>query len=274
LSVNGNIIVKSSYSRFRKGDVVEFEIDSIEQVSAEPEEMDLCIIFENDDFLIVDKPAGLVVHPGAGNSHGTLVNGLVHYLGVSAHGKGVRPGLVHRIDKDTTGLLAVAKNEDAFEKLQERFAKHDIHREYLALVGGRLKVKKDTVYTYHGRDPNNRLRFSAKVKKGRKAVTHYEVIEEYPYASLIKLTLETGRTHQIRMHMSHLGHPVLNDALYGGICKTSDSRLNKLLVDSKRQLLHAASLGFNFKGEQYFFKSDLPLDFEKIKTFLENISGG
>ncbi len=274
LSVNGRIILKSSFSKFKKGDEVEFEIDPLEQISAEPEKMELDIVFENEDFLIVDKPPGLVVHPGAGNYRGTLVNGLVYHLGKNGPGKDFRPGLVHRIDKDTSGLLVVAKNEKTFEELQQKFLKHDIEREYIALVSGKMKKIEDTIETWHGRDPFNRLRFSAKVKKGRKAVTHYRVTAEYPHATLVKVTLETGRTHQIRMHMAHTGHPVVNDALYGGISKTSDVKLNKLLKTSGRQLLHAKKLGFNISGEHYSFSSELPGDFLSIISYLDNISGG
>jgi len=271
--VNGKIVLKSSFNKFKKGDLVEFEVDPIEQISVKPEKMDINIIFENDDFLVVDKHPGLVVHPGAGNPRGTLVNGLMYHMDKNFPGKKYRPGLVHRIDKDTSGLLVVAKNENIFEELQSKFAKHDIDREYHALVSGKLKKKKETIDTFHSRDPNNRLRFSANVNKGRKAVTHYEVVDEYPHASLVKVTLETGRTHQIRVHMSHIGHPVLNDTLYGGICKTSDIGLNKLLSLSGRQLLHAGKLGFFVSGKQYCFVSEFPKDFGCVKSYLENISG-
>jgi 23S rRNA pseudouridine1911/1915/1917 synthase len=274
LSINGSIVLKSSYSKLRKGDVVEFEIDPVDQISAEPEKMELVIVFENENFLIVEKPAGLVVHPGAGNPKGTLVNGLVYYLGSSAPGQDSRPGLVHRIDKDTSGLLVVAKNTSSFEELQVKFTKHSIKREYTALVSGKLKEKKGTIDTYHGRDPNNRLKFSAAVRKGRRAVTHYEVAEEYSHGSLIKLRLETGRTHQIRMHMSHIGHPVMNDVLYGGACKTSDAGLNKLLSASGRHLLHAGKLGFDLYGTKFIFDSELPDDFKNVIIYLEKRAGG
>ncbi len=273
-SVNGNIILKSSYSRFRRGDVIELEIEPVEQISVEPENIDLNISFENGNFLIIDKPAGLVVHPGAGNPGGTLVNGLMYYLGDSVFEEKIRPGLVHRIDKDTSGLLVVAKNMNAFEELQTKFSNHDIEREYTALVSGKLKKKKGTVDTFHGRDPGNRLRFSAKLSGGRRAVTHYKVVEEYPYASLLKIKLETGRTHQIRMHMSHIGHPVVNDVLYGGVCKTSDKKLNQLLASSGRQLLHAGKLGFSIFGEHFSFESSLHEDMQSIISYLDNISGG
>ena len=275
LSVNGKIVTKCSFSKFAKGDTLEFEAEAPEQVSAEPENIPLDIVFENDDFLIVNKPAGLLVHPGNGHPKGTLLNGLVNYLDLQERSKddpNFRAGLVHRIDKDTTGLLVVAKNEKTLTELQEKFSRHDIVREYTCLVWGKLKESKGTIETFHGRDPNNRLRFSPNVKNGRKAVTHYEVITEFKYASLLKITLETGRTHQIRMHMNCLGHPILNDELYGGLRKSPDAPLNKLLAASGRQMLHAGTLGFTLSGKDFLFKSPLPEDMETVKKHLENIS--
>ena len=275
LSVNGKIVTKCSFSKFAKGDTVEFEADAPEQVSAEPEDIPLNIVFENEDFLIVNKPAGLLVHPGNGHPKGTLLNGLVNYLNLEERSKedpAFRAGLVHRIDKDTTGLLVVAKNEKTLTELQEKFSRHDIVREYTCIVWGKLKDAKGTVETFHGRDPANRLRFSPNVKNGRKAVTHYEVVTEFKYASLLKITLETGRTHQIRMHTSYLGHPILNDELYGGSRKSPDPVLNKLLATSGRQMLHAGTLGFTLSGKEFLFTSPLPEDMETVKKHLENIS--
>ncbi|MBR6421185.1 RluA family pseudouridine synthase [bacterium] len=275
LSVNGKILTKSSSSKFSKGDLFEFEADAPEQLSAEPEDIPLDIVFENDDFLIVNKPAGLLVHPGSGHSKGTLLNGLVNYLNLQDKSKdnpNFRAGLVHRIDKDTTGLLVIAKNEKTLTELQEKFSRHDIVREYTCIVWGKLKEPKGTVETFHGRDPKNRLRFSPNVTNGRKAVTHYEVVTEFKYASLLKITLETGRTHQIRMHMNYLGHPILNDELYGGLRKSPDPLLNKLLATSGRQLLHAGTLGFQFSGKDFIFTSPLPEDMKAVKEYLENIS--
>jgi len=277
LSINGKITTKSSICKLAKGDLIEFEIDSPEQVSAEPEDIPLDIVFENDNFLIVNKPAGLLVHPGNGHPKGTLLNGIVRHLNLEEkafRSPDFRAGLVHRIDKDTSGLLVVAKNEKTLEELSEKFARHDIKREYTCIVWGKLKDRKGTVATFHGRDPKNRLRFSPDVKNGRKAVTHYEVIDEYKYASLLRITLETGRTHQIRMHMKFLGHPIVNDELYGGLRKSPDSPLNKLLAASGRQLLHAGVLGFSISGEDFLFKSDLPDDMNIIRQYFETISGG
>ncbi|MBP5202713.1 RluA family pseudouridine synthase [bacterium] len=275
LSVNGKILTKCSFSKFSKGDVFEFEADAPEQVPAEPEEIPLDIVFENEEFIIVNKPAGLLVHPGNGHPNGTMLNGIINYLNLQDKPKNdpnFRAGLVHRIDKDTSGLLVVAKTEKTLTELQEKFSRHDIVREYTCIVWGKLKETKGTVETFHGRDPANRLRFSPNVKNGRKAVTHYEVVEEFKYASLLKITLETGRTHQIRMHMNYLGHPILNDELYGGSRKSPDPVLNKLLAASGRQLLHAGTLGFTLSGREFLFTSPLAEDIKTIKDHLENIS--
>lgn len=275
LTVNGKTVTKNSFSRFFRKDTIEIEIDPPEKMSVEPEEMDLNIVFENELFLIVNKPAGLVVHPGAGNHSGTLINGILHYLNFSENvGESFRPGLVHRIDKNTSGLLVVAKCLDSFDKLTNLFSKHNIQREYVCIVGGKLREKEGIIETFHGRDPKNRLRFSSNVENGRKAITHYRVVEEYSFASLVKLRLETGRTHQIRMHMKHLGHPILNDEVYGGIIKTSDKGLNLLLSKSGRQLLHAEMLGFELSGEKYCFKAEPPSDMKAVLDYLGFLNGG
>ena len=275
LSVNDKILTKSSFSKFSKGDVFEFEADAPEQLSAEPEDIPLDIVFENEDFMIVNKPAGLLVHPGNGHPNGTMLNGLTNYLNLQNKLKNdpnFRAGLVHRIDKDTSGLLVVAKTENTLTELQEKFSRHDIVREYTCIVWGKLKDTEGTLETFHGRDPKNRLKFSPFVSNGRKAVTHYEVIEEFKYASLLKITLETGRTHQIRMHMNYLGHPILNDELYGCLRKSPDAQLNRLLAASGRQLLHAGTLGFTLSGHDFLFKTPIPEDMKTIKEYLENIS--
>ncbi|HRZ78662.1 MAG TPA: RluA family pseudouridine synthase [bacterium] len=278
LSVNGIVVSKNSFRKFPERALVEFEIEPIDEISAEPEEMELKIVFENSDFLIIDKPAGLVVHPGAGNKSGTLINGVLFHLaggpGFVKKGDPLRPGLVHRIDKDTSGLLVVAKNTKAFEELSSKFAVHDIEREYRCVVFGKMPEEKGRIETFHGRDPHNRLKFSPDVKNGRKAVTNYTVEAGYKYCSVLNVKLETGRTHQIRMHMSHAGHPIVNDALYGGVRKTPDAVLNGLFNISGRQLLHAGRLGFKLFGKDYSFSSDVPDDMKKVIDHLESISGG
>lgn len=277
LMINGKIITKASFNRLKKGSTIELELEPDEELSAEPQDIPLEILFENSDFLIVNKPAGMLVHPGAGHPSSTLLNGIVFHLASLSDGseaaKQPRAGLVHRIDKDTSGILVVAKNEKTMEALSEKFSRHDIRREYTCFVWGRMKEERGTIETLHGRDPKNRLKFSPNVENGRRAVTHYEVVNEFPSVSELKITLETGRTHQIRMHMSALGHPIVNDELYGGLRKAVDPKLNKLLTDSGRQLLHAGLLGFTLSGRDYAFSSPLPGDMQAIKDYLTTITG-
>lgn len=266
--VNGAVLAKNSFSRFHAGDIIEAEIEPLEELSLAPEAMELSIPFENDRFIIIDKPAGLVVHPAPGHPRGTLMNGIMHHLGATA-GSGVRPGLVHRIDKDTSGLLVIARSSGAFEALAALFATHDIVRSYTALVWGHFTEKKGTIRTGHARDPQNRLRFYPSKNSGRIAVTHYEVTEEYALATRLTLRLETGRTHQIRMHMRHLGHPVVNDELYEGVRRTGRPALDKVLGTAPRQMLHARELGFMLDGKEWHFKSALPADMEVVNAALK-----
>ena len=246
----------------------------------EPEEMDLNIIFEDDDILVLNKPPGLVVHPGIGNYTGTLVNGLAYYLHkdlpVMEGNAPDRPGLVHRIDKDTSGLLVIGKHEYALSMLARQFYDHSIQREYVALVWGVPEPSKGTVHTNLGRNPRNRMQMSAfplEEEEGKEAITHYEVLEDLYYVSLVKCRLETGRTHQIRVHMKHLGCPVFQDARYGGdrIIKGTIFSKYKQFVDNcfslcQRQALHARTLGFvhPVSGENMFFEAPLPEDMASV----------
>ncbi len=269
LLLNGNVLKKNSFSKFRKGDLIEFEIEPLEQLSLKPQKMELDIVFENEDFLIVNKPFGLVVHPAPGHPDKTLLNGIFYHLNKS-ESQDIRPGLVHRIDKDTSGLLVVAKNERTFNELSKLFAKHNIEREYTAFIWGTLKEDFGTISTLHGRDLKNRKKFSVNVKKGRVAITHFKVEEIFPFISIVKLNLETGRTHQIRVHMAHLGHPVVNDETYGGVRKTGKSQLDKLLLQNKRQFLHAGKLGFTLRGKKFLFEKEIPEDMKQTRDFLLN----
>lgn len=266
--LNGAVLIKNSFSRFRAGDVVEAEIEPLEELSLDPEPIPLAIVFENDLFLIVDKPAGMVVHPAPGHPRGTLMNGIMHHLG-AASGGGVRPGLVHRIDKDTSGLLVIARSSAAFEELAALFAAHDIERSYTALVWGHFSTPTGTIRTGHARDPKNRLRFYPSKNSGRMAVTHYEVTGEYPLASRLTLKLETGRTHQIRMHMRHIGHPVVNDELYEGVRKNGRPALDRVLAAHRRQMLHARELGFTLGGKRWHFESAVPADMKEVDAALK-----
>lgn len=267
--VNGRAIPQNSFARFGARDLIEADIEPLEELTLAPEPVPLDIVFENESFLIINKPAGLVVHPAPGHPSGTLMNGVMRHLGATA-GEGVRPGLVHRIDKDTSGLLVVARRPDALEELAERFAAHDIVRSYTALVWGRLPERKGTIRTGHGRDPHNRLRFAPIEGAERTAVTHYEVVAEYPAVSRLLLRLETGRTHQIRMHLKHLNHPIVNDELYGGLRKSGRPPLDALLARHPRQLLHAGELGFTVGGRSWRFEAPLPADMAAVVAALDN----
>jgi 23S rRNA pseudouridine1911/1915/1917 synthase len=272
------------------GQAVRIEVPPPEPAIPEPENIPLEIVYEDAELIVIDKPAGLVVHPGAGNWTGTLVNALLHHCKDSLSGIGgvERPGIVHRLDKDTSGLLVVAKNDKAHRHLAEQFADHgrtgDLERSYFALVWGVPNRPHATVDAPIDRDPRHREKMHVcKPGKGREAVTHWELIQTFgdpkaPIVSLIRCTLETGRTHQIRVHMAHIGHPVLGDPLYGTGYKTKSVLLPELARDRlqalERQALHAAHLAFEHpvSGKILSFDSDLPDDLRQLVESLQNPS--
>lgn len=237
-----------------------------------PEAMPLDIVYEDAYLLVLNKPAGLVVHPAHGNWTGTLLNGLVHHFqSLPANADG-RPGLVHRIDKDTSGLLVVAKHDETLTKLAKQFFDHTIERTYLALVWGEPKEQKGTIHVNLGRSLKDRRVTEAipDGSRGKEAITHYKVLQNYYYVSLVQCNLETGRTHQIRAHMKYLGHPLFNDEMYGGdkILRGTVFSKYKAFVENcfqllPRQALHAKSLGFThpMTGEWLQFECPLPTDF-------------
>ncbi len=241
-----------------------------------PENIPVNIVYEDDDLLVVNKAAGMVVHPGHGNFSGTLQNALLYYLNQKpAAGSDQKPFLVHRIDKDTSGIMLVACNELAQTRLARQFFDHTIERSYTALVWGNFADDEGTIDAPLGRDPRNRLiqAVSRDPALGRRAVTHYRVLERFGYVTLIECRLETGRTHQIRVHMSHIGHPLFNDESYGGsvILKGTTFSRYKQFVENcfalmPRQALHATSLGFEHPTTRQwmFFKSDFPADFSVV----------
>jgi len=249
---------------------------------AEPEAQDipLDVVFEDEHLIIIDKPAGLVVHPAPGNPDMTLVNALIAHCGESLKGIGgvARPGIVHRLDKETSGLMVAAKTERTHKALSKLFAKRDITRSYLALVRGRPNPRKGLVDANLDRSRHNRKKMTVTKTSGRHAVTHFEVQKSYgpsdePWASLTKCRLETGRTHQIRVHMTHIGHPVVGDPLYGsGMKLKGGKRAPDALRTFPRQALHAAELGFTHPvtGDTLHFKSPLPDDFSNLINELEN----
>ncbi|HIQ85044.1 MAG TPA: RluA family pseudouridine synthase [Candidatus Cryptobacteroides excrementigallinarum] len=270
----GDVPVKANYM-VRPGDVIRFVMPYRRRgLEILPQEIPLDIVYEDDDVLVVNKPAGMVVHPGHGHFEGTLINALAHHLGIAQgpDAEDERMGiLVHRIDKDTSGLLAVAKNDESQLRLARQFYDHSIDRRYVAIVWGNVKDDEGTVDMNICRDPNDRLRFRVTddPEKGKHAVTHYRVLERFGFITLIECRLETGRTHQIRVHMSSLGYPIFNDGRYGG------SEIRKGTIYSKyrqfiancfeicpRQALHAATLGFAHPrtGLWLQFESPLPED--------------
>ena len=264
LLVNGKSM-KPSYS-VTEEDVVTFCIQEPIEASVEPENIPLDILYEDDDLLVVNKPKGMVVHPAAGHSSHTLVNALMYHCKNQLSGiNGVlRPGIVHRIDRDTSGSLVVCKNDKAHRMLGQAFKEHSIKRKYYGIVMGRLKEMQGTVDAPIGRHPVQRKRMSVVPveKGGKRAVTHYKVLEQFERYALCEFTLETGRTHQIRVHMSSLHHPLLGDEIYGG------KEYQQL-----GQILHAKILGFTHPstGEYMEFDCELPEYFQKCLAKIENM---
>ena len=259
--LNGAPAAKNA--RLREGDRVEAAEPPPEVLDVKPQNIPLDIVYEDQDLLVVNKPKGMVVHPAAGNPDGTLVNALLFHCGDSLSGINgvIRPGIVHRIDKDTSGLLIVAKNDRAHQSLAEQIAVHSFTRIYNAVVYGIVKEEEGTVSAPIGRHPTDRKRMAVLSSGGREAVTHYRVLERFPGFTLVECRLETGRTHQIRVHMAHIGHPVAGDPVYGP---------KKCITELQGQCLHARVIGFIHPatGEYLEFDSGLPPYFER---FLEKL---
>lgn len=236
---------------------------------AAPQDIPLSIAYEDEYLIVVDKPAGMVVHPAAGNRDGTLVNALLHHCAGQLSGIGgvARPGIVHRIDKDTSGLLVVAKSDAAHEGLASQFADHIVHRRYLAVCGGHPDPAEGTIAGRIGRSDANRKKMAVldpKATRGKHAVTHYRCIERFAAATLIECRLETGRTHQVRVHCASIGHALLGDPVYGNASRAVRPILNGLSF--KRQALHAAQLGFKhpLSSQQLSFSAPLPTDMAEL----------
>ena len=256
-----------------EGDRIEIEIPEAVPTEAKPENIPLDIVYEDKDIIVINKPSGMVVHPAPGNYEGPLVNALLYHCAGELSGIGgeIRPGIVHRIDKDTSGLLVVAKNDLAHRALAEQLEGHRIVREYHALVTGGFREDTGTVKKWIGRHPVDRKKMailSEGASGARDAVTHYEVLMRFGEVSYLKLHLETGRTHQIRVHMASLGHPLLGDEVYGG-GKTRFEKAHKNLFDG--QALHARKLSFVHptSGERVCFECPLPEKFEKALSILQ-----
>lgn len=259
--VNGKK-TKNSYT-LKENDVITVGEYVEEEINIEPENISLDIVYEDDDVIVVNKPNGMVVHPAVGNNHGTLVNALLYYSkNLSDINGEFRPGIVHRIDADTTGLLMVAKNNKSHEILANQLSKKETTRKYIALVWGVIKEDTATIDAPIGRDNTDRKKMAVTSINSKDAITHLKVLKRFKDATLIELQLETGRTHQIRVHMNYINHPVVNDPVYG----------RRKIIDVTGQCLHAYSLGFNHpKTKEYMeFKCELPECFKNILKMFED----
>jgi 23S rRNA pseudouridine1911/1915/1917 synthase len=255
---DGFVRLNNSTSRprqiVRNGDKIELTEPPLEKIEALPEQIPLEILFEDNDLIVINKPAGLVVHPGAGHREHTLVNALLnHCATLSGIGGKERPGIVHRLDKDTSGCIVIAKNDTTHRELSRQFAARTVEKTYLALVAGKLRKSVGVIEEKIGRHPVHRQRMSATPLRGRAAKTEYRLVRSSERASLVECRLHSGRTHQIRVHLHHLGHPVLGDKVYG----------HRLAKDFSRQMLHAWKLGFRHPGTEEWknFEAPLPADF-------------
>ena len=284
--VNGTA-VKPNYKIKPADSIIIYSDLSPEETDVVPEKMDLDIVYEDADLMVINKPAGMVVHPGSGNYSGTLLNGVAYYLQQQNPGISEdtlpRFGLVHRIDKNTSGLLVLAKNDKAMRHLAKQFFDHSVKREYRALVWGDPENNNGTIIAHVGRHLRFRKLFEAYPEgdHGKEAITHYEVLERFGYVSLVRCVLETGRTHQIRVHMKYLGHPLFNDDFYGGekIVKGTIYAKYKQFVDNcfaicKRQALHAKTLGFVHPSteKEMYFDTKLPTDIQQVIEKWRNYS--
>ncbi len=269
--------VKSNYRVRPNDDIIVYDTRRPESTEIIPEDMPLNIAYEDDEVLIINKPAGMVVHPACGNYTGTLVNGVSYYLQKEQVNTDVLPrvGLAHRIDKDTTGLIVIAKTEKSMINLSAQFKAHTVHRRYVALVWGDMEEDHGTIECNVGRNLRFRKIMAAfpEGDYGKEAITHYKVLERFNYTTLVELQLETGRTHQIRIHMAHIGHPLFGDTTYGGdrIVKGTVFSKYKQFIDNcfsiiKRQSLHAKELGFTHpkSNELIKFTSELPEDMTEV----------
>jgi len=263
--------------KLKGGEAISIILPELRETEALPEAIPLTILYEDSDLVVIDKPAGMVVHPAPGHDQGTLVNALLHHcVDLSGIGGELRPGIVHRLDKDTSGVMVASKNDRSHQGLAEQFKIHSITRRYLALVHGQVQNTTGTVDRAIGRHPVDRKRMSGQARRGRRAVTHWRVLRRYDLdrLSLVELTLETGRTHQIRVHFSEMNLPIVGDPVYGNSKRANaigDQVLRGMLQRLKRQALHAVTLGFRHPvtGAALEFSSPLPPDLAEIVTYLD-----
>ena len=281
LKLNNKILIDPS-KKISTDDILELIISEPKKASLKPYKYKLDIIFEDEDLIVLNKPAGIVIHPGAGNFDNTIVNALIYYNknSLSNIGDKYRPGIVHRIDKNTSGLVVIAKNNQAHEHLSNQFSKHTITRIYQLMIWGKLRPSKGRIETLITRSSKNRQMMEVSRTKGKRAITNYKTIEIFennniPTLSLIDCKLETGRTHQIRVHMSHLGHSIVGDDKYKKKfkkIKNIDPQLEEKIINLNRQFLHAKTIGFIHpkKNKEMIFHSILPQELEIILEILRN----
>lgn len=264
ITVNGGTV--RTNHKLKEGDSIRIAVPAPEKLDVCAEDIKLDILYEDNDIVVVNKPRGMVVHPAAGNYSGTLVNALMEYCkgSLSDINGVIRPGIVHRIDKDTSGVLVIAKNNSAHEKLSEKLKDHDIKRIYTAVAEGIIREDSGKIDAPVGRHPVERKKMSVNTKNGRRAVTHFKVLERFADTTLVECRLETGRTHQIRVHMSYIGHPLVGDTVYG---KRKQTR------GIEGQALHARLLGFVHPatGEYMEFTADPPEDFKQLVERLRTV---
>ena len=277
-----NVALEDPSKKVKIGDVIDLTIPEPKKASLKPYKYKLDVVYEDNDLLVINKPAGIVMHPGAGNFDNTIVNALINYnkSSLSNIGDELRPGIVHRIDKNTSGLIVIAKNNQAHEHLSNQFKKHSITRIYQLLIWGKVRPSKGKIETLIKRSSRNRQMMEVSKLKGKKAITNYKTLELFenkniPTFSLLECKLDTGRTHQIRVHMNYLGNSIVGDDKYKKKFKTFkniDQSLEKNLLSLKRQFLHAKTIGFFHpkKGKEMFFDSILPKELEKILKTLRN----
>ena len=283
LKINSKIIIDPS-KKISINDRIDLFIPEPKKTSIKPYDYKLDIVYEDEDLIVINKPSGIIMHPGAGNFDNTIVNALINYnkSSLSNIGDELRPGIVHRIDKNTSGLVVIAKNNQTHEHLSTQFHEHTIKRVYQLLIWGKIRPSKGKIETFITRSTKNRQMMEVSNSKGKKAITNYKTLEIFenkntPTLSLLECKLETGRTHQIRVHMNHLGNSIVGDDKYKKKfkrIKNIDPSLEKNLIELRRQFLHAKILGFIHpkKNKEMVFNSILPMELEKILKILRNTS--